>query len=253
MARFEADILVLQERVGAALEGMDGVRFETQEWQRPAGGGGRMGFLRGHRVEKAACHVSRVWGDQNPLTGRPFRAAGLSLILHPRSPHAPSVHLNVRRFEEQEQAWWGGGIDLTPLGIHHDEDVAYFHDALQQGLGRRYEAGRRAAEDYFLLPHRGRARGAGGVFYDHLSDLDVEGERRFVMSVAERFFDAYLPILRRRADAEWTEDERRRQCEERGLYVEFNLLYDRGTRFGLESGGNVEAILSSLPPEVHWP
>lgn len=250
MEEFHGYIDALQQRITAALTAVDGAPFAFKDWRRPEGGGGRMALLRdGAVLEKAACHVSKVHGPSNPLTGQPFHAAGISVILHPRNPHAPTVHMNVRRFEESAGSWWGGGMDLTPLGVRHENDAQQFHSVLAKRLGAQYEAGRQEAERYFHVPHRGRARGAGGVFYDHVPD--GEG-RRLVQAIGDGFLEAYLPILEERRDNSYTEIDRVRQLEERGVYAEFNLIYDRGTKFGLQSGGNIEAILSSLPPLVRW-
>lgn len=249
LLRFEETINVLQSRITDAVSEVDGGQFEFKDWIRPEGGGGRMAMLRGSVIEKGAVHVSKVQGGHNPLTGRPFYAAGLSLILHPRNPHAATVHMNIRRFEETDDAWWGGGMDLTPMGVWHVDDVIHFHGVLRDRLGEPYEQGRQEADEYFHIPHRNRVRGAGGVFYDHLP-RDTDGV--FIERLGDTFLDAYMPILDRRADQSFDEEARERQLHDRGVYVEFNLLYDRGTRFGLESGGNVEAILSSLPPRVAW-
>lgn len=253
MVEFQAYLDRLQSTITKAISQEDGTPFQFKDWVRPEGGGGRMATLRdGPVVEKGACHVSKVWGASNPLSGKPFRAAGLSLILHPRNPHAATVHLNVRRFEEDSGGWWGGGMDLTPLGFRHEEDVNHFHGVLANRLGDRYPAGRAEAERYFHVPHRARNRGAGGVFYDHLASDDVDQDRAFIESIGETFLEAYLPILARRKAEAFTDVDRERQLTERGIYVEFNLLYDKGTRFGFQSGGNIEAILSSLPPLVRW-
>jgi coproporphyrinogen III oxidase len=249
-AAFHAYIDGLQATLTKTLADLDGTPFTFEAWQRREGGGGRMAMLRGGRIlEKGACHVSKVHGGSNPLTGRPFHAAGLSLILHPANPHAPAVHLNVRRFEQEDTSWWGGGMDLTPMGVRHEEDVRAFHAVLQERLGHRYESGRLQAERYFQVPHRGRARGAGGVFFDHVAD--DEGAA-LVRDIGDAFLPAYVPMLERRAAQPFGPVDRQAQERDRGVYVEFNLLYDRGTRFGLESGGNVEAILSSLPPVARW-
>lgn len=250
---FRAYTLGLQEAITTAVANEDGQAFEFKEWTRPEGGGGRTAMLRGDVIEKGACHTSHVWGSTNPLTGRPFHAVGLSLILHPWNPHCPTVHLNVRRFEEEGASWWGGGTDLTPLGIRHEEDVQHFHGVLQRSLGTHYGTGKLEADHYFQVPHRGRARGAGGVFYDRLDSGDFTADAALVRSIGDSFLDAWIPILVRRKNEAFTQDDRERQLVERGVYVEFNLLNDRGTRFGFQSGGNIDAILSSLPPTVRWP
>lgn len=247
-ARFEQYVRALQDRIVDALAEIEPEPFERKDWTRAEGGGGHMATVRGEVIEKGAVLVSSVHGPSNPLTQRPFRAAGLSLILHPANPHAPTVHMNVRRFEETEDAWWGGGMDLTPMGVWHADDVEHFHAALRAALGERYEAGRKGADEYFFVPHRQRARGAGGVFYDHIREPD-DG---LVRAIGDAFLEAYLPILQERAGQPTTVDEREKQLKDRGVYVEFNLLYDRGTRFGFQSGGNPEAILASLPPLVRW-
>lgn len=241
----------LQDRIVAALGKIEPTPFERKDWTRAdglGGGGGHMATVRGAVLEKGAVLFSSVSGASNPLTGKPFHATGVSLILHPANPHAPTVHMNVRRFEEADGGgWWGGGMDVTPMGVRHAEDVEHFHGTLRTTLGERYQAGKAEADRYFFVPHRGRARGAGGVFYDHLA-----GDLAFIRTLGDAFLDAYTPILARRHAAPFSPEEREAQLKDRGVYVEFNLLYDRGTRFGFQSGGNVEAILSSLPPLARW-
>lgn len=245
---FEHYTRELQARIIGGLGAVEPAAFTLKDWVRPEGGGGRMAFVRGDVLEKGAVLVSSVHGASSPLSGKPFRAAGLSLILHPKSPHAPTVHLNVRAFEEPDDGWWGGGVDLTPMGVRHEEDVAAFHARLADAFGPRYPDAKRAADDYFFVPHRGRPRGAGGVFFDHVR----EGGEDLVRTTGDLFLDLYLPILARRGRQPFDEPERAAQLRDRGVYVEFNLLHDRGTRFGLQSGGNPEAILSSLPPLASW-
>lgn len=247
-ARFESYTRALQHRIVGALSEVESAPFERKDWTRPEGGGGHMATIRGEIIEKGAVLVSSVHGATSPLTQKPFRAAGLSLIIHPMNPHAPTVHLNIRRFEEAGDAWWGGGMDITPMGVRHEEDVEHFHAVLKKELGEDYEAGKVEADRYFYVPHRHRPRGAGGVFFDHVH----EPTDKLARNIGDHFLDAYLPILRERARAPYTEAEREQQLKERGVYVEFNLLYDQGTRFGFQSGGNPDAILSSLPPLVRW-
>ena len=250
---FEDHGRALQDRIVAGLGEVEPTPFARKDWVRAEGGGGHMATVRGGVIEKGAVLWSSVSGQSNPLTGKPFHATGVSLIVHPASPHAATVHMNVRRFEHADgTGWWGGGADLTPMGVRHEEDVDHFHGALRKATGARYLEGKEEADRYFFVPHRGRARGAGGVFYDHLDTGRPEEDFAFVRAVGDAFLDAYLPILRRRHAQPSTPEEREAQLVARGVYVEFNLLYDRGTRFGFQSGGNPEAILSSLPPLARW-
>lgn len=247
-SRFESYTRELQEKIVAGLGELEVAPFLMKEWTREQGGGGRMATVRGEVIEKGAVLVSSVHGSNNPITGKPFRAAGLSLIIHPRNPNAASVHMNVRRFEEEGDAWWGGGADISPMGAQHADDVEHFHGALKDALAERYQRGCAEADKYFFVPHRHRPRGAGGVFYDQERNADD----RLVRALGDTFLAAYRPILARRARMAFTEEDRTRQLRERGIYVEFNLLWDRGTRFGFQSGGNPEAILASLPPVASW-
>ena len=257
--RMKAYVDDLQQRIIREFERVDGGRFEQKDWERPEGGGGRMAVIRSRHLEKAGVNVSAVWGEKNPITGNPFFATGLSLITHCRNPHAPTVHMNVRYFEERGEngkSWFGGGMDLTPMGFPYPEDTAHFHrvckeacDAIDPDYYPRFT---KWADEYFYIKHRHRVRGVGGVFFDSHNTGDTERDFALVRSIGDRFLDAYVPLLERRMGQPYTEEEKDRQLHARGLYVEFNLVYDRGTRFGFESGGNPEAILVSLPPLVKW-
>jgi coproporphyrinogen III oxidase len=244
-------------------EGLPPGRFERQPWDRPGGGGGVMGVMRGRVFEKVGVNVSTVWGELSPefakaIPGaeaeRRFWASGISLVAHLRSPHCPPAHMNTRHIRTA-RAWFGGGADLNP--IYPDEaDTAAFHARLKAACDAsdptwypRYKAW---ADEYFFIPHRNEARGVGGIFYDYLED-DIEQAFAFTRSVGEAFLDIYPQLVRRHMDRPWTAEERQHQLVRRGRYVEFNLLYDRGTQFGLRTGGNPEAILMSLPPAVAWP
>lgn len=255
--RMVAYVKGLQSRIRDAYAALDpDAVVEERSWDRAGGGGGTMIVLRGPRVEKAGVNVSVVHGDASPMTGRPFFATGVSTIVHCFNPHAPTVHMNVRYFEEPEGRWWfGGGMDLTPMGFPYADDTAHFHnvcrDAVESVVPGGYEPFRKWADEYFFVKHRGRVRGVGGVFFDERSG-DAEREFALVRSVGDRFLDAYVPIARRRLDQPFTEAEKEAQLRARGVYAEFNLAYDRGTRFGFESGGNVDAILVSMPPVVKW-
>ena len=262
----------LRDRLCAAFEAIEDEasretppgRFERTPWQRPGGGGGVMAVMRGRIFEKAGVNVSTVHGEFAPEFRREipgatedprFWASGVSVVVHPVSPHVPAAHLNTR-YVVTAEAWFGGGADLTPV-VPDDADTASFHAALEAACDA-YETGayarfKKECDEYFTLPHRGEPRGVGGIFYDRLRGTDWERDLDFTKAVGSAFLEAYSAIARRHMDAPWSAAEREAQLVRRGRYVEFNLLYDRGTRFGLETGGNPEAILMSLPPVVKWP
>jgi coproporphyrinogen III oxidase len=254
----------LQERITAALEEIDGrSRFREDCWQRPGGGGGRTRVLAdGDVFEKGGVNFSDVRGEmseefarQVPGEGRTFTATGLSLVLHPRSPMVPTVHANFRYLTKGDRWWFGGGADLTPY-YPNREDVIHFHRVWRQVCHKHervadYPRLKKWCDDYFFLPHRGEPRGVGGIFFDYLEG-DFAELFAFVQDAGNAFLDAYLPIVRRRRGESYGERERGFQEFRRGRYVEFNLLYDRGTVFGLKTGGRVESILMSLPPAVRW-
>ncbi len=246
----------LQEEIAEAIEAYEPTAtFEPHRWDREAGGGGTSLQLRGKVMEKAAIGHSHVHGDDNPLTGRAFHGGGVSLILHPRNPRAPSVHMNLRRFEEAEEAWFGGVVDLNPMGFRYAEDTEHFHGVLEDVCtehDRPYQEWSKRCLEYYRLPHRDRNRGVGGVFFDRLDSGDLEADLAFVLALGEAFLEAYLPILDRRKDTPYTEEDRHIQLVHRGYYTEFNLVYDEGTRFGFESGADPTAFLASLPPLARW-
>jgi coproporphyrinogen III oxidase len=266
----------LRDRICSALEGIeddyvaarpaDGAvgRFERTPWQREGGGGGVMAMMRGRVFEKVGVNVSTVWGEFAPefraqIPGAEqdarFWASGISLVAHPRSPRVPAVHLNTRHIRTTK-SWFGGGSDLTPV-VAQGTDVAEFHGALEAACARHdpsyYPRFRAWCDEYFFLKHRNEPRGAGGIFYDYLDSGDFARDFAFTREVGEAFLAIYPVLVRRRMLEASNDAERRQQLVKRGRYVEFNLLYDRGTLFGLKTGGNVEAILMSLPPEVMWP
>ncbi len=253
----------LQDRITAELEALDGGRFREDTWQRPGGGGGRSRVLAdGGVFEKAGVNFSEVSGQmsedfakQVPGEGRDFAATGVSLVLHPRNPFVPTVHANFRHLTKGDKSWFGGGADLTPY-YPYREDVIHFHQVWQRVCTRHpapvdYARFKKWCDDYFYLPHRNEPRGVGGIFFDYL-EADFEQVFAFVRDAGDSFLEAYLPIARRRKDEAYTEKQRAFQEYRRGRYVEFNLLYDRGTIFGLKTGGRVESILMSLPPHVRW-
>jgi len=272
----------LRDRICAAFEKLeDGLtgsdlpagRFERKGWNRTADegheangvdtGGGVMSVMHGRVFEKVGVNISTTYGTFSPdfrkqipgaaETGQ-FFATGISLVAHPRSPKVPTTHMNTRMIATSK-SWFGGGADLTPMA-EGDDNEAHFHGALKAACDVHdagyYPRYKKWCDDYFYLPHRGETRGVGGIFYDYLSTGDWERDFAFTQSVGKGFIDAYLPIVERHMNDTWTEADHAHQLKRRGRYVEFNLLYDRGTTFGLKTGGNVEAILMSLPPLAGW-
>ncbi len=239
-------------------------RFQRTEWARPGGGGGVMSLMHGRVFEKVGVNVSTVFGEfSEGMRGRVpgtesdprFWAGGISLVAHMCSPLVPAVHMNCRYIVTAKR-WFGGGADLTPM-VPDEDDTATFHAALKAACdgyrANAYAAYKNWADEYFFLPHRGEARGIGGIFFDDLASADWERDFAFVRAVGLAVLEVYPRLVRRHMNRPWTPEQRQHQLVRRGRYVEFNLLYDRGTQFGLKTGGNVEAILMSLPPEVHWP
>ena len=263
-------LLGLQEAIVARLSAADGGAFRRDEWTRPEGGGGITQILEGGATwERAGVNFSHVTGASLPpsasagrpeLAGRAFQAMGVSVVVHPRNPYVPTVHMNVRFFVAEKAgaaaAWWfGGGMDLTPY-YPFAEDARHFHRACREALApfgaERYPRYKKWCDEYFYLRHRGEPRGVGGVFFDDLNQPDLESCFALTRAVGGQFLAAYLPIVERRRGLPYGERERAFQAYRRGRYVEFNLVYDRGTLFGLQSGGRTEAILMSLPPIVKW-
>jgi coproporphyrinogen III oxidase len=264
----------LQARITRAVTDIDGTAFLSDAWSKPAGetlqGNGITQILEGGPIfERAGCGFSHVRGPKLPpsatqhrpeLAGAPFEAMGVSLVFHPRNPYVPTVHMNVRMIAAtpaggEPVCWFGGGMDLTPY-YGNDEDAAHFHrtcrDALEAFGPDKYPRFKKWCDEYFCLKHRNEQRGVGGVFFDDFAELGQQRSFEMLQSVGNVFVDAYMPIVHRRKDAPYGERERNFQLYRRGRYVEFNLVWDRGTHFGLQSGGRTESILLSMPPLVSW-
>jgi coproporphyrinogen III oxidase len=264
-------LLTLQDRISAAIEAEDGAaRFREDSWERPEGGGGRSRVLTGGAVfEQAGIGYSHVHGPGLPpsatvhrpdLAGRSFEALGVSLVFHPLNPYVPTTHMNIRLFiaakEGEAAVWWfGGGFDLTPY-YGFEEDAVHWHRVAREACAPFgpdvYPRYKKWCDEYFFLRHRQEPRGIGGIFFDDLNEWGFERCFAFLQSVGDHLLAAYLPIVRRRKDTPYGEQERDFQLYRRGRYVEFNLVWDRGTLFGLQSGGRTESILMSLPPLVRW-
>ena len=260
----------LHDRITAAVEAIDAAKFRRDPWARPEGGGGESRILsEGTVFERAGVSFSHVFGEKMPasassvrpeIAGAPFEAMGLSLVFHPLNPHAPTTHCNVRFLMATPSAgpahwWFGGGFDLTPY-YPYDEDVVHWHrtarDACQPFGTETYKHYKEWCDRYFFLPHRNETRGVGGLFFDDLNQGGFERSFAILRSVGDHFLPAYMPILQRRKDLPFGERERQFQLYRRGRYVEFNLVYDRGTLFGLQSRGRTESILMSMPPLARW-
>lgn len=275
--RICAEFEVLEgELSGTPCKDQPAGQFERSPWSRENSeepnesgsvlkGGGEMSLMRGRVFEKVGVNISEVYGTFSEefraripgagASGGRFWAAGISLVAHMQSPLVPAVHMNTRMIVTSE-SWFGGGADLTPM-VEDPADTAAFHAAFRECCKRHavadYNAYKAACDDYFYLPHRAEPRGIGGIFYDNLDSGDWQADFNFTKDVGETFLDIYPRIVRRHLNESWSSEQREAQLIKRGRYVEFNLLYDRGTQFGLKTGGNTDAILMSMPPEVKWP
>lgn len=233
-------------------------QFQRTDWNHHSGGGGEISVLRGKVFEKAAVNWSGVSGPHFPMNDGigPFFATGVSLITHMSNPLAPTVHMNIRYIETKDKWWFGGGYDLTPMGFPFAEDTEHFHTVAKQSLAPfgegLYPLFFNHAKEYYYIPHRKKERGVGGIFFDHYNTGDFEKDLAMWQEVGNTFLEAIVPIYKRRIHLPFTDEQRLKQLEARAHYVEYNLMYDRGTKFGFQSGGNPEAILCSMPPLVKW-
>ena len=263
-------LLTLQNKISAKIQEQEAISFQADKWDRPEGGGGESRILEGGvTFEKAGINFSDVQGDHLPksatntrphLEGAQFSAMGISLVLHPRNPFVPTTHMNVRFFsaktKTKDTVWWfGGGYDLTPY-YGFDEDAVHWHQTAKAACDpfgeNLYKTFKENCDRYFFLPHRNEPRGIGGLFFDDYNTIDFEHSFALTQSIGDSFLEAYMPILEKRKTHAYSDKNRTFQSYRRGRYVEFNLLYDRGTLFGLQSKGRTESILMSLPPSVHW-
>ncbi len=271
IGRVKDFLLGLQDRICKAVEDEDGAgRFQEDLWDRPQGGGGRTRVLsNGNVFEQAGVAFSHVQGDALPpaatqkrpeLAGRQFQALGVSLVIHPQNPFVPTSHMNVRLFSAEKPGekpvwWFGGGYDLTPY-YGFEEDALHWHETAHnacQGFGDDiYPRFKSWCDEYFYIRHRDEQRGIGGIFFDDLNEWGFARTFEFLQGVGNSYIDAYIPIVNKRKSTEYTDQNREFQLYRRGRYVEFNLVYDRGTIFGLQTGGRTESILMSLPPKVAW-
>lgn len=233
-------------------------RFQRSPWKYSEEGGGEIGLLRGEVFEKAAVNWSGVGGAHFPMGDGQgsFFATGVSLITHMHNPHVPTAHFNIRFIETEKSCWFGGGYDLTPMGISYPEDTDFFHMTAKKALSPfgegLYSQFSEEARRYFYIPHRKKERGVGGIFFDHRNTGNFDHDLALWKTVGTSFLEALLPIYERRVHTPYSAEDKERQLELRAHYVEYNLLYDRGTKFGFQSGGNPEAILCSMPPLVKW-
>jgi len=250
----------LQTQICSAFQTLEPTcRFQATNWDYKKGsGGGQMRVLRGDVFEKAAVNFSCVMGENFPMQDScgPFFATGISLITHMKNPHAPTVHMNIRYMETKEKKWLGGGYDLTPMGFFYEEDTNHFHLVAKQTLDQfdqtLYPKFSQNAKEYFYIPHRQKERGVGGIFFDHFNSGDPLFDFGVWRAVGETFTEAIMPIYNKRIQTSYSEEEKELQAIFRAHYVEFNLIYDRGTKFGFQSNGNPEAILCSMPPSAKW-
>ncbi len=266
----KANFMALQQLIVQRIEQVDGGVFVQDAWQRPEGGGGLSCVLEnGAVIERGGVNFSHVYGLGLPpsasqahpeASGKPFEALGVSLVFHPRNPHAPTVHMNIRCFvagaQTEQPVWWfGGGMDLTPV-YGYEDDARHFHQICRNALHpfdeTYYPRFKQWCDAYFFLRHRNEARGIGGVFLDDFNEREFAWSHQVIQSLGDHFLSAYVPILERRMHMPYTEQQRQFQAYRRGRYVEFNLVFDRGTLFGLQSRGRTESILMSMPPVAHW-